>query len=69
MGAVSSSTFYASGDTTTPTRIGIYSYTIYIPAKFVSFYYFGVLGLALTTSGFFLVNLLLQIYFLKKKYF
>jgi putative peptidoglycan lipid II flippase len=68
MGAVSSSSFYASGDTTTPTRIGIYSYTIYIPAKFVIFYYFGVLGLALTTSAFYLVNLLLQTYFLKKKY-
>jgi putative peptidoglycan lipid II flippase len=69
MGAVSSSSFYASGDTTTPTRIGIYTYTIYIPAKFVFFYYFGILGLALTTSAFFLVNLLLQIYFIKKKLF
>ena len=68
MGAVSSSSFYASGDTTTPTRIGIYSFTFYIPAKIAIFYYSGVLGLALVTSVFFLVNFILQIYFLKKKY-
>lgn len=68
MGAVSSSSFYASGDTKTPTRIGVYSYTLYIPAKFLFFHYSGVLGLALTTSVFFLVNLLLQTYLLEKKY-
>jgi putative peptidoglycan lipid II flippase len=69
MGQISSSSFYASGDTTTPTRIGIYSYTFYIPAKLALFYYFGVLGLALATSVFVLVNFYLQNRQLKKKYF
>ena len=69
MGQISSSSFYASGDTTTPTRIGIYSYTFYIPAKLALFYYFGVLGLALATSMFVLTNLFLQNRQLKKKYF
>ena len=69
MGQISSSSFYASGDTTTPTRIGIYSYTFYIPAKFVLFYYFGVSGLALVTSIFFLANLFLQNPQLKIRYF
>ena len=69
MGQISSSSFYASGDTTTPTRIGIYSYTFYIPAKFVLFYYFGVSGLALVTSIFFLANLFLQNRQLKIRYF
>ncbi|HUW29075.1 MAG TPA: lipid II flippase MurJ [Sulfuriferula sp.] len=69
MGQISSSSFYALGDTTTPTRIGIYSYTFYIPAKLALFYYFGVLGLALSTSMFFAVNLFLQNRQLKKKYF
>lgn len=69
MGQISSSSFYASGDTTTPTRIGIYSYTFYIPAKLTLFYYFGVMGLALVTSVFVLVNFLLQDRQLKKKYF
>lgn len=68
MGQISSSAFYASGDTTTPTRIGIYSYTFYIPTKFALFYYFGVLGLALLTSVFVLVNFFLQNRQLKKKY-
>jgi len=69
MGQISSTSFYASGDTTTPTRMGIYSYTFYIPAKLALFYYFGVLGLALSTSMFFLTNLFLQNVQLKKKYY
>ena len=66
MGQISSSSFYASGDTKTPTRIGIYSYTFYVPAKFAMFYYFGVLGLALVTSMFFAINFFLQNRQLKK---
>lgn len=69
MGQISSSAFYASGDTTTPTQIGVYSYTFYIPLKIVLFYFFGVIGLALVTSLFLLVNLFLQNWLLTKKYF
>ena len=69
IGQISSSSFYASGDTVTPTRIGICTYTFYIPAKLALYYYFGVLGLALMTSIFFLVNFLLQNSYLKKKIF
>ena len=69
MGQISSSSFYALGDTATPTRIGIYSYTIYIPAKIVLFYCFGIMGLALVTSAFFMVNFFLQHFQLQKKYF
>lgn len=69
MGQVSSSSFYAMGDTTTPTHIGIYSYTFYIPAKFALFYYFGVSGLALVATMFFLFNLFFQHHQLKSKYF
>lgn len=69
LGQISSSSFYALGDTTTSTRIGIYSYTLYIPAKFALFYYLGISGLALVTSMFFLANLFLQNHQLKIKYF
>lgn len=69
MGQISSSTFYALGDAATPTRIGMYSYTFYIPAKIGSFYYFGVTGLALVTSVFVLANFFLQNLQLKRKYF
>ncbi len=68
MGQISSSSFYASGDTSTPTRIGIYSYTLFIPVKFAAFYYFSVLGLALVTSVFVAVNFLFQNHQLKKNY-
>lgn len=69
MGQISSSSFYALGDTITPTRLGIYSYTFYIPAKIGLFYCFGVFGLALATSAFFVLNFFLQNHQLKKKYF
>lgn len=69
LGQVSSSSFYALGDTTIPTRIGIYSYTFYIPAKLVLFYYYGVMGLALSTSLFVVMNFFLQDWQLQKKYF
>jgi len=69
MGQISSASFYALGDTTTPTRLGIYSYTFYIPIKIASFYYSGIIGLALATSVFFIVNLGLQNYYLKNKYY
>jgi peptidoglycan biosynthesis protein MviN/MurJ (putative lipid II flippase) len=68
MGQISSSSFYALGDTKTPTRIGVYSYTVYIPAKIALFYYFGVLGLALVTSMFLIVNLYLQHWQIQKKF-
>jgi len=69
MGQISSSSFFALGDTTTPTRLGIYSYTIYIPAKIALFHYFGAFGLAFATSLFFVVNLSLQHFLLATNHF
>lgn len=69
VGQISSSLFYALGDTSTPTRLGIFSYTFYVPAKIILFYYMGVLGLALTTSVFFVTNFSLQHHLIKSKYF
>ncbi len=66
-GQICSSTFYACGDTVTPTRMSIFTYTAYIPAKVISFYFLGVMGLALTTSFYYIANLLLQILLLEKK--
>ncbi len=68
MGQITSSSFYAIGDTSTPTRIGIYTFTVYIPVKIILFYYFGIKGIALATSAFFIVNFFLQNHYLKKKY-
>lgn len=66
-GQISSSTFYAAGDTATPTRVGIYTYTLYIPLKVLMYYLTGVKGLALATSGFYILNFLIQHYLLEKR--
>jgi putative peptidoglycan lipid II flippase len=68
MGVISSSSFYATGDTTTPTKIGIYLYSFYIPLKISLFYFFGIIGLALSTSMFLLANLFFQNLYLKRKW-
>ena len=65
MGQVTSSTFYSLGDTTTPTRLGIISYTIYVPFKVGLYHVFGAAGLALSTSAFYTANLFFQHLLLK----
>ena len=68
LGQITSSSFYAIGDTSTPTRLSIYSYTFYIPIKIISFYVYGIAGLALSTSLYFVVNFSLLVYFMETKY-
>jgi peptidoglycan biosynthesis protein MviN/MurJ (putative lipid II flippase) len=67
MGQIAASTFYSIGDTVTPTRMSMLTYTLYIPGKVLSFYFWGVAGLAVTTSIYYLLNLSLQIYLLNEK--
>jgi putative peptidoglycan lipid II flippase len=66
-GQVTSTSFYACGDTVTPTRMSMLTYTAYIPGKVIAFYYWGVVGLAIATSIYYMANLSLQIYWLEKK--
>lgn len=65
MGQITAITFYAMGDTRTPTRLSIITFTIYIPAKVLGFVYYGLLGLAVVTSVYLFVNLLIQILLLE----
>jgi peptidoglycan biosynthesis protein MviN/MurJ (putative lipid II flippase) len=65
-GQITATTFYAMGDTRTPTRMSICTYSIYVPVKVFIFFRYGLLGLALTTSAYLTVNLLLQILLLEK---
>jgi peptidoglycan biosynthesis protein MviN/MurJ (putative lipid II flippase) len=64
VGQITSTAFYSFGDTRTPTRLGILTYTIYVPAKVLAFFSFGLMGVAVATSLFVLVNVLLQMAFL-----
>lgn len=66
MGQITSITFYAMGDTRTPTRMSIVTYTIYLPAKVLAFMYYGLIGLAVVTSIYLFVNLIVQILLLER---
>lgn len=70
LGSVSSSAFYSLMDTKTPTLIGILSYTVFIPLKFLAYKSWGPLGLIGVMSLFVLLNFMIQhflIYKLLKK--
>jgi len=69
LGQITSSSFFALGDTSTPTRLGIFSYTFYIPAKLALYFFYGPFGLALATSLFCLTNFSLQHHSLKVNHF
>jgi peptidoglycan biosynthesis protein MviN/MurJ (putative lipid II flippase) len=65
-GQIAATTFYAMGDTRTPTRMSIITYSIYIPAKIIIFLRYGLLGLALVNSIYLLVNLTILVVLLEK---
>jgi putative peptidoglycan lipid II flippase len=65
-GQICATSFYAVGDTATPTRLSVISYSIYIPCKVAVFYVYGVMGLALVTTIYYLVNLFLQMAILQR---
>ena len=66
-GQICSTTFYSLGDTTTPSKLSIVTYTIYIPCKVVAFYSKGIMGLAVVTSVYCMTNFLFQAYLLRLK--
>ncbi len=67
MAQISSSSFYASGDTATLVKISMISYTVFIVCKVAAFYFWGVIGLAVATSLYYITNLSIQAYFLENK--
>lgn len=67
VGQILSSSFYAQGDTTTPTRIGVLGFTVGILLKVGGFYLFGILGIAVGTSLYYMLNVLLLQSALAKK--
>lgn len=68
LGQMSASAFYACGDASTPTKISMVMYTMYLPLKVISYLYWGVSGLAISTSVYYLMNAsLLTIGFIIKK--
>ncbi len=66
MGAVTSSTFYAKGNTVTPTKVGAIMFTIFIPLKIIAYYRYGILGLAIVISIYYVSSFLVQFILLRK---
>lgn len=66
MGSVTTSAFYARGNTTLPTQLGIVTYTVYLPLKVISFLLGGIPALAISVSAYYLVNLGFQYFYLRK---
>ncbi len=66
-GQITSSAFYASGDTVTPTKLSVCIFTLFLPAKALSFYFWGIAGLAISTSFYYMISLILQIYLIERK--
>jgi putative peptidoglycan lipid II flippase len=60
-GQITAGAYYAFGDTRTTTRLGVVTYTLYIPAKILAFFSFGLMGVAVATSVFVSINALLQV--------
>jgi peptidoglycan biosynthesis protein MviN/MurJ (putative lipid II flippase) len=65
-GQVTAIAFYAMGDTKTPTKLFILTYTIYLPIKVVTFLQYGLMGLAVATSVHLVLNFLLQFVVLER---
>jgi putative peptidoglycan lipid II flippase len=60
-GQIASAAFYARNDTTTPSKISIIAYTIFVPCKVFAFFQWGVPGLAIVASAYSLNNFLWQL--------
>jgi len=59
IGQILASSFYAKGNTATPTKLLILSFTVGIFLKLGGFYFWGVLGIAIGTSLYYFLNLIL----------
>jgi putative peptidoglycan lipid II flippase len=66
-GQVVSNAFYAACNTRTPTKISAIVYTIYLPLKITVFMKYGLVGLALTVSAYFVTNFLIQLFMLERE--
>ncbi|HEV2707312.1 MAG TPA: lipid II flippase MurJ [Pyrinomonadaceae bacterium] len=66
-GQVASGAFYAAGNTKTPTKVSALIYTLYLPLKIMVFLSYGLIGLAVTVSAYFIANFLIQFFMLERE--
>ena len=65
-GQILASSFYAKGDTVTPTRIGVVGYSVGVVLKVGGFFLFGVVGIAAGSSLYILLNCVAMYLFLRR---
>lgn len=66
IGVLTTTALHAAGDTRRPMWLSVATYTLYTPIKFLAFSQFGLLGLAVTSSLYYLVNLAGQLVFIQR---
>jgi putative peptidoglycan lipid II flippase len=59
-GQVTATSFYARGNTNFPTRLGVWTYSFYVPLKILAAVRWGLLGIAVSTSLFTMLNFVTQ---------
>lgn len=67
IGQIAASTFYSIGNTLTPTRIGVVGFMIGIGVKVGAFAAFGLSGLVLATSFYYVLNAFLMVTLLERE--
>lgn len=66
-GTIAVSAFYAMDDTHTPVRVGLIGFLFGVFLKSVGFLMFGLIGLAIATSIYYLCNMIAMCFLLEKK--
>jgi putative peptidoglycan lipid II flippase len=67
MGQITSAAFYARGDTTTPTIVGVVGFTVGIVLKVAGFFQFGLVGIAAGTTLYYLLNMVVLLILQKRE--
>jgi putative peptidoglycan lipid II flippase len=67
LGQILAGAFYAQGDTRTPTRVGIVGFTLAVALKLVAFREYGIEGLALAASAYYLLNAVVLLVCLRRR--
>lgn len=58
LGQIASAAFYAKGNTKTPTKVGVFGFTVGLALKVVGFFQFGLVGIAAGTTLYYVLNFL-----------
>jgi putative peptidoglycan lipid II flippase len=64
--SITATAFYAKGNTVTPTRLGAILFTFFIPVKIFCYYRYGIGGLAIAISFYYLTSFAIQLFLLRK---